>query len=602
MRHVRGSVRSVTGAKRLLTALMVFLVATLAAGTGYAQKEAPLTESARSQISEILALKKSLTPAEQKMSTGLAVRHRRESGRLTGAAARIAAAPAAAAGTLLVDIRATVSSDLLASITAAGGTVIHQSPRYRRVRAEVPFTLIATLAARPDVSSVREADRAVTNAGAVTSQGYISHTADRVVKGLGISGLGVKVGVLSDSASPACIKKLVASGDLPARVTVLPGQEGKWGNDEGCAMMEIIHDLAPGAELYFATADRGEAAFAENITALAATGCSVIVDDISYSSEGAFQDGIIARAVNDFAAHGGLYFSSAANSGNLTSGTSGTWEGDFVDGGAVTGPIADAGETGTVHSFGSLTYNTLTAAGFLVTLQWSDPLGGSANDYDLFVLNADGTKVKDFSIMRQTGTEDPIEFVGNVNIGDRLVIVRYRGEPRALRLDTFRGQLALGTAGSTFGHNAGKNTIGVAATSWNSARTGTRPFTGFANRIETFSSDGPRKIFYHPDGTPITPGNVLFGTKGGETLLKPDITAADGVSCKTPWFEHFYGTSAAAPHAAAIAALLKSAKPYLTGSQVRDALFKTALDTMAPGPDRDSGYGIVMALRAILAP
>jgi subtilisin family serine protease len=171
-----------------------------------------------------------------------------------------------------------------------------------------------------------------------------------------------------------------------------------------------------------------------------------------------------------------------------------------------------------------------------------------------------------------------------------------------LHVDTFdSGLLSISTSGATFGHNAGLNTVSIAATAWSSAQTGTYPFTGFANPTETFSSDGPRKIFYNPDGTPITPGNVLFGTNGGTTLQKPDLTAADGVFTKTPGFLPFYGTSAAAPHAAAVAALVKSANPSLTNVQIRNILTSTALDTMAPGVDRDAGYGITMALPAIQA-
>jgi hypothetical protein len=98
---------------------------------------------------------------------------------------------------------------------------------------------------------------------------------------------------------------------------------------------------------------------------------------------------------------------------------------------------------------------------------------------------------------------------------------------------------------------------------------------------------GPRKIFYNPDGTPITPGNVLFATNGGITLLKPDVTAADGVFAKTPGFLPFFGTSAA---------LVKSANPALTNGQIYTILTTTALDTMTPGADRNSGHGIVMAL------
>ena len=160
--------------------------------------------------------------------------------------------------------------------------------------------------------------------------------------------------------------------------------------------------------------------------------------------------------------------------------------------------------------------------------------------------------------------------------------------------------LQIATSGNTFGHNAAKATVGTAAVFWNSARGGTRPFVGgAADPTETFSSDGPRKIFFHPDGTPITPGNFLFATGGGETLVKPEVSAADGVTTHTPGFMPFFGTSAASPHAASIAALIKQARPDYTNAQIRAAMQATALDIRAPGIDRDSGYGITMALEAV---
>src|SRR5262249_49243022 len=154
------------------------------------------------------------------------------------------------------------------------------------------------------------------------------------------------IGVLSDSASATRVAALIASGDLPADVTILPGQDGGNRSDEGTAMMEIVHDLAPDAKLFFATAFDGVASFASNIEALRFVyHCDIIVDDVTYFNEGVFQDGPIAQAVNDVVADGAMYFSSSANSGNLTSGTSGTWEGDFQNGGAVSGLIAGGGET-----------------------------------------------------------------------------------------------------------------------------------------------------------------------------------------------------------------------------------------------------------------
>jgi subtilisin family serine protease len=269
-----------------------------------------------------------------------------------------------------------------------------------------------------------------------------------------------------------------------------------------------------------------------------------------------------------------------------------------------------------VHNFGTAAspqnYDQLIGAPGPISLKWSDPLGASSNDYDLFILNSTGTTLKAFSAGVQDGRQDPYEVIGPgtgcgtatargycAALNDRIVVILWSGSPRALRLDTSRGQLSIRTAGSTFGHNAGASTVTAAATYWNSARTGTRPFVGASNPIEPFSSDGPRKIFYAPDGTPITPGNLLFSTNGGVTLQKPDLTAADGVSTKTPGFLPFFGTSAAAPHAAGIAALVLSARPGWSPADVVNAMRASSLDSMAPGVDRDSGAGIAMALAAV---
>jgi len=503
-------------------------------------------------------------------------------------------------GMVTVDVKGSISEALKGRVLALGGVVLNSHPEYGALRAQLPVAAVETLAEDSGVKQVVTAERFQLNVGATTTQGYISHKANVA----GFTGAGIKIGVMSDSASAARVAALMASGDLGPGTTVL---EASSGTDEGTAMMEIVQDLAPGAQIYFATANGGQAHMAANIAALAAAGCDIIVDDISYLYEAVFQDGPIAQAINTFTANGGLYFSSAANSGNITNNTSGTWEGDFLNGGAISGPIATAGETGDVHNFGTagspVLFDTLTAAATTISLKWSDPLGASANDYDLFVLNSTGTTLLGFSAGVQNGTQDPVELTqksGGYPAGSRLVVVKFAGTDRALRVDTHRGQLSIKTNGSAFGHNAGASTVSVAAVSWNSAKTGTKPFVGgAANPTETFSSDGPRKIFYNPNGTAITPGNLLFATNGGTTLAKPDIAAADGVATRTPGFNPFYGTSAAAPHAAAIAAIVKSAKPGITNAQILAAMKATALDIRAPGVDVDSGVGIVMAKEAV---
>ena len=115
--------------------------------------------------------------------------------------------------------------------------------------------------------------------------------------------------------------------------------------------------------------------------------------------------------------------------------------------------------------------------------------------------------------------------------------------------------------------------------------------------VETFSSDGPRRILYEADGTPSP---LATSRPRGDAPTEPDLTAADCVSTATPDFGVFCGTSAAAPHAAAIAALLLElgSATGVTATQIRDALANTALDIEAAGVDRDSGSGIVDAVEA----
>ncbi|HEY3441350.1 MAG TPA: S8 family serine peptidase [Paludibaculum sp.] len=624
-----------------------------------------ISDTARQQIADIIGVKKTFNAAESKLSSNLAFAARLQRGDLPASVASLVQNIADANGRVDVEIQGPISSTLASQVVGLGGTVTDVQPR--NLSATVPLSMVGTIAGDSSVISIREKESKSTNRytsipgtrsvvefdtpkpspansreeslggprrrasrdaqifpllaslarpaglsfflGSLTSQGYISHQAQQVVSTLGINGTGVKVGVLSDSATPARVAALIATGDLPANTVVLPGQAGPaGGSDEGTAMMEIVADMAPGAQLYFATAFTSSASFAANILALRAAGCDIIVDDVTYFNEGVFQDGPIAKAVNQVVADGALYFSSASNSGNITKGTSGTWEGDFLDGGAVSGPPATAGETGNFHNFGTAgspqNWDVLTAGSTFLSVKWSDPLGASTNDYDFFVLNSTGTTLTAFSAAVQNGTQDPYEAVSRsagFAANSRLVIVKFSGADRALHLDTERGRVSIRTTGATFGHNAAEKTITAAATYWNSARTGTRPFTGAANTIETFSSDGPRKMFYTATGVAITPGNVLFGTNGGTTLQKPDLTAADGVTTRTPGFNPFFGTSASAPHLAGIAALIKSAKPGLTNTQIRQIMINTSLDNMAPGWDRDGGYGIAMALAAVKA-
>ncbi len=658
MRPTRSSRRRRTiltaGTAAFVTALG--LVGPPVAGAETGQSPDAFSENTVRQIEALQSIKKSQTVGESKVDSRLLVEQKLRAQRMSASAvpALGSGAKVSAAGTVLVDIRGQVSEELLKSLRESGAGIRAVSEHYGSVRAEVPLNAVPAIAGRGDVKKVESANEAFTArqlaepatagkpanregkeekaariaaelkkaveakgqvgiaAGPTTSEGDRAHNADTARQQFGVTGVGTKICALSDGVDSLATSQ--ARGELPAGVDVIPGQEGD--GDEGTAMLEIIHDLAPNASLGFASAFNSDASFADNIRKLRFDAhCDVIVDDVLYFKESPFQDWIIAQAVNDVTANGALYFSSAGNEGNVADGTSGHWEGDFVDSGKGVGKFA-----GTAHNFAGAAGNQIfepvsSGSGAVpVTLFWSDPLGRSNNDYDLYLLNAAGNVV-DFSQDNQTGTQDAYERVDTTGgAGLRLAIVKFSGEGRYLSLSALRGRFsdsadglkAYTKPGVTVGHSAARDAFSVAAAP--AAKAFPRalepgdpanpagPFPGAfsaSTKVERFTSDGPRRMFYQADGTPITPGNVS-GT-GGEVRAKPDITAADGVSTSVTGFTTFYGTSAAAPHAAAIAGLVLSGNPGLPPADVREALITTAVDILAPGRDPSSGAGVILA-------
>lgn len=578
----------------------VFIATNLAAATvsiatnnQSADAYGQISPSALEQINALEAEKSQRTPIQQKIDSQLlyADKMRRGVPIAKGVATQRVDLDKDAQGRILVDIKAEVTDALLQFIESGGGKIINSFPQYNAIRAGVPLANVEDLARRTEVGFVKPAVRAMNNA--VDSEGDYTHQAYTARPSFSVNGTGVKIGVLSDSVD------YLGSSQIAGLVTVLSGQSGTPATGEGTAMLEIVHDLAPGAQLYFATALGSEANFANNIQQLRAAGCNIIVDDELYNDESPFQDATVAQAVNAATANGVLYFSSANNAGNKDEGTSGTWEGDFSDGGQAPPPLPST--AGRIHNFASgVNANTVLAGGsqLRVDLFWSDPLGASTNDYDVYVLDSTLSSVVASSTGSQTGTQDPYEHLDTLSSGENIVIVKFSGTGRFLHLSTGRGRLSVSTQGSTRGHDCATNAFGVAATDANNSY----PYAfsgGAANPVETFSSDGPRRVFFQANGTPITPGN--FSSTGGTVRQKPDISAADNVTTDVPGFAPFSGTSAAAPHAAAIAALLKSSNTNLTPSQIRGYMTTTALDIMSAGTDRDSGAGIVMALASLQA-
>ena len=553
-----------------------------------------LNEKVLNQIKLLGEEKKARTPAQRKMSSQLvhAVKLRRGDPLMRSLPELRSNVRIAADDTTLVDIKAVVTSELLETIMLLGGTVINSYAEYDAIRARLPLDAMEALARENDVQYIQPAVKAFLRK-ADTSEGDIAHGANTARIKYGLTGKniktgqGIKVGVLSDSVDH--LSYVQSLGDLPG-VTVLENAPGNSG--EGTAMLEIIHDLAPDAQLYFATAWNGMAGFAGNIKALANAGCDVIIDDVGYLDESPFQDDIISQAVNTVTSQGVLYFSSAGNGGNLNAGTSGVWEGNYRD-----MPITVGGKFVEVHNFGSGDFaNRIVSDVGCYTLFWSDPLGRSNNDYDLYLLDPSGTTIVGESSGFQNGTQNPFEGFclapGDDVTNYSLMVSRYSGQNRFLHLSANRGRLEYGTAGQISGHPAAVDAFAVAAVN---AGSRTTPFIG-TETVEPYTADGPRRVFYYGNGTPI---NLDFSSTGGALRLKPDIAAADCVRVATPGFTRFCGTSAAAPHAAAIAALMLSGRPDLTVAEARQAFIDSSFDIQTPGWDRDSGYGLIMADRVL---
>ena len=215
----------------------------------------------------------------------------------------------------------------------------------------------------------------INNSGRALNLGDYSLHSDVARKGYGITGKGVKVGVLSDSYdSKGLSGNDVINGDLPGAGNI----DGNLQNveivkefpytsssliDEGRGMLQIVHDIAPGANLAFRTGFVSPVDMAAGIIELADNGCDIIIDDITHITEPFFSDGIVSQAVNTVATKGVSYFSAAGNYGKKS------YSAAFIPS-KITLP---AGITGTAHDFGSgdIFQNvTLKDGNYLIVMQW----------------------------------------------------------------------------------------------------------------------------------------------------------------------------------------------------------------------------------------
>lgn len=514
-----------------------------------------------------------------------------------------------------LNIRATLDKyvpALRSELEALGMKVLSEDDARGVIQGNLPLAAIAQLPAQAHFAAATPVYTGAGEVGAVTTQGDHVINADAYRTGQPADGTGVSVGVISDSVSQfqGGLADSQRTGDLPANVRVLAdGPAGS--SDEGRAMLEIVHDVAPGASLMFhtffdSTGDVSSQSAAAAIQSLVSAGANVISDDlIALPDEPMFNDGILSQAVQQALAKGVFYTTSAGNRGGK--GFIADWKSTTATVGGTKGTFFDLGGGDVLQNF------TLAPGDFIdMSFEWDAAYleGGSnqpnfkvPNNLDVDVTTADGSKIlASFNSVNQN-TGEAFEEVfffndgsfGTSNFafafplvsGPAPTMIRW-----AARTESADPQ-AQGENGPTvFGHKAVAGAAATAAVDYRTPTT-TEPYS---------SVGGNLPILFDVNGNRLSSPDIR---------AKPDITAPDNVDTtfffpgedvEPDGFPNFAGTSAATPHTAGAAALILSAYPGTSPTAVLQLLQQTAKDIMGTGFDFNSGAGLIQLTPGVAPP
>jgi hypothetical protein len=502
-----------------------------------------------------------------------------------------------------------------ALIGQVGGRVERSDRTANLVQAWLPVRVLEELAADPATKYIRLPDYAIPQVGMFSTEGDAILKTNLVRTTFGVDGTGVRVGVISDGVGGLEASK--GTRDLPAAVNIdtcnKAGGDPRVSGAEGTAMMEIVHDLAPGAELWFGHISTSSD-FNDAVSCLAAN-TDVVVDDLAFFNAGPY-DGTsfvsastsaqlanaghpirgYATSVGNYAAD--HYHAAFADSGFTLTAGGVVWKLHAFSG---SGATTDSGR----HFFctdgaGANCGNSvrLAAGGRIsLSLQWNDPFSGSANDYDLGLWDETTGTIVAMSLNPQTGTQPPIESLSYANPHAAgwfdVVIGKIAGAARNLDLfvrcpgcvrSSLRTTMNFNTAAGSVPNesDAGGGVLSVGAIAANDPGN---------VKIEFYSSLGP--------------------TADGR--IKPNVTGIDHVTVSGAggFGSPFDGTSAAAPHIAGIMALLLQLRPDLKAggsvgpatarSVLSQALLGSAVHLGTTGANNTFGAGRADALAAAQA-
>jgi Ca2+-binding RTX toxin-like protein len=452
---------------------------------------------------------------------------------------------------------------------------------------------------------------ATTSAGKVTSAGDALMNADVARSTYNVSGSGITVGVISDSFNHlGGMATDKSTGDLPSSTTILKDYSGSDATDEGRAMAQIVHDIAPGSSIMFETAYSTQAQFANAIIDLANHGAKVIVDDVMYFAEPAYQDGIVAQAVEKVEAMGVTYVSAAGNNGDNGFESPFVYSGHSATVAGRSEQFAQMSTTSGTEQFTRVQIDPGSGAYFV--LQWAQPSisadGGKAatSDLDLFLYNYQGTALSTLD-KYSSSSEHPYAISNNIG-GDPMEVMYYFNDTSQAAVVDLAVGLHSGAApadfkvmvlangndvfmqdiddspnmneGTVYGHTAAEGAISVGAVN---------AFFAPPDSAEQYSSAGPTNIYFD------AAGNLLSSPDVRET---PSLLAPDSVATTVAGFSTFAGTSAAAPHVAGVAALMLQANSHLNGTDVLH-LMQDAASRVTFSSDSTDGAGFLDANVAV---